>query len=593
MFSRVQLESNDHVFAFVAFLQANPELKPLVHTIITTPAAFGPSLLYVLPNLSSVECVDESQLGEPEDEDDEDEQGKDQDKHVFQKLEHALLRSPRSRVTVVVPDPADAKVLSFWAHELGKHMPVLLARGGVVTVECKDGPDSSAPPHHDVVQALVVSPDSKWIATGSLDSTIVLWNTADGSLVQRWIPHNYTPVGSLAFSPDSRFLVSSGDDGKAAVWEFGHGPSACRIATLEGHTGPVLICAWSPDGDTIVTGSEDGIARLWDACTPTYRQRALIQLKNAVVSLSFSADGSWLACGSRRGECCIVNVAQGTVHRSLWNSSSDNGNPYSQWQARDTIAVFDPISGSTRLATAPCGTCAGINVVDVKTASVLAHMGGKIGEVISMQDVAFSPDGTLVLGVPVLPALPAPPNLRSAVSIWRADTGADRFKLTGHTGDVRRARFSPCGRYIASAAADRTVRVWRTGGVWPCVATLSEHGEAVDHVAFSPDGRTLSSGARDGTVVIRQMRDIVLKEEQDQDLEQLLSILRGTSSVDPVLSSWFLSDSRPRSSGDDELEAKARIRDKLKVEPAGGSSSSSATKLPLDRNSKAKSETFE
>nr|VWP01754.1 Guanine nucleotide-binding protein subunit beta-like protein (Cytoplasmic antigenic protein 1) [Ganoderma boninense] len=69
MFGRVQLESSDHVFAFIAFLQANPELKPFVHTIVATPAAFGPSPLYLLPNLSSIECVDESQLEQPEDED--------------------------------------------------------------------------------------------------------------------------------------------------------------------------------------------------------------------------------------------------------------------------------------------------------------------------------------------------------------------------------------------------------------------------------------------------------------------------------------------------------------------------------------------
>ena len=87
MFGKVQLESSDHVFAFVAFLQANPELQPFVHTIVVTPAAFGPSVLYVLPNLSSIECVDESQLGEPEDEDGEGEQeregeGEDERLHI-------------------------------------------------------------------------------------------------------------------------------------------------------------------------------------------------------------------------------------------------------------------------------------------------------------------------------------------------------------------------------------------------------------------------------------------------------------------------------------------------------------------------------
>ncbi|PIL29688.1 hypothetical protein GSI_08126 [Ganoderma sinense ZZ0214-1] len=61
-------------------LQANPELKTFVHTVIVTPAAFRPSPLYVHPNISSIECVDELQVGEPDYEDDE---GKHESEPVF------------------------------------------------------------------------------------------------------------------------------------------------------------------------------------------------------------------------------------------------------------------------------------------------------------------------------------------------------------------------------------------------------------------------------------------------------------------------------------------------------------------------------
>lgn len=363
------------------------------------------------------------------------------------------------------------------------------------------------------MQTLVASPDSRWVATGSLDFTVILWDTADGAMVQRWVPHSYTPVRSLAFSPDSRYLVSGGDDGKAAIWDLSRG--ACKLATLEGHTGSILTCAWSSGGCTIATGSEDGTVRLWDP--RTFRQRALIELNAAVICLAFSPDGLWLACGSRSGECCIVNVPSAVLHRSFWLSpydGDDDGNdsfysPQAPHRARrDAIAVFDPTSGSTRLATAVCGSSAGIKVVDAEVGSVLAHVGGKTRELPPMQDVSFSPDGTFVLGV-------STETSRNAVYMWESDTGLELLRLTGHTDAVQRARFSPCGRYIASASADRTVWVWSTrNGL--CVATLSEHGEAVDHVAFSPDGKTLSSGARDGTVVIRQMRDIIFTGEQGQ-----------------------------------------------------------------------------
>ncbi len=57
MFASIALKSREHAFGFIDFLQDNPHLKPLVSSIIFSPTSFGPSLLYILPNLSEIECL--------------------------------------------------------------------------------------------------------------------------------------------------------------------------------------------------------------------------------------------------------------------------------------------------------------------------------------------------------------------------------------------------------------------------------------------------------------------------------------------------------------------------------------------------------
>jgi WD40 repeat protein len=89
----------------------------------------------------------------------------------------------------------------------------------------------------------------------------------------------------------------------------------------------------------------------------------------------------------------------------------------------------------------------------------------------------------------------------TVVRVW--DLGAGRLPraFRGHTRLVHRVRFSPDGRRLVTAAADRTVRLWDVAEARE-VARLDRYSGNVDCVAFDPTGSWLVTAARDGTVVL-------------------------------------------------------------------------------------------
>ena len=338
------------------------------------------------------------------------------------------------------------------------------------------------------------------MATGSRDSTIILWDATNGTIARQWVAHGYHRVYTLAFSPDGQHLVSGGKDGSAAVWDLSQ--EARKVTTLLQCDGAdVTRCAWSPDGLAIATVSEDGIMRLWDA--RTFRQRALHDLggKGAWTRyLAFSPNGRWLVYVSYQHGYSILDVAQGSLHRSL-GGDCPTGNTFS-FSAPDGItrAAFNPTS--MRIAIAPYGHPPRVNIIDIETGAFTSlHWKTEKSyfwkELID--DISFSPDGSLVL---------AAVNNPNTCYVWDASTGIGLFQLEGCLGCVPIATFSPCGKYIASAPTNKTVLLWRTSD-WSCLANLSDREHSVSHVAFSPDGKMLLSAHDDGQVIIQRMRDII------------------------------------------------------------------------------------
>ena len=129
------------------------------------------------------------------------------------------------------------------------------------------------------VFSIAVSPDGKYLISGSGDNTLKLWDIATGRIIRTFAGHT-GEVYSVVISPDGKYALSGSQDRTIKLWDIATGRV---IRTFAGYSGGASSATFSPDGKHIFSGMEDGAILLWDIGTD----------KEIVRFIAFN-DGEWI-----------------------------------------------------------------------------------------------------------------------------------------------------------------------------------------------------------------------------------------------------------------------------------------------------------
>ena len=291
------------------------------------------------------------------------------------------------------------------------------------------------------------SPNGKYIATCSADSTIKIWSATSGTLLHTLEGH-LAGISTISWNPDSTILASGSDDKAIRLWDVVTGK--CLPTPLLGHHNYVYSLAFSPKGNMLVSGSYDEAVFLWDVRTARV-MRSLPAHSDPVSGVDFVRDGTLVASCSSDGLIRIWDTSTGQCLKTLVHE--DN--------APVTSVRFSP-NGKFVLAST-LDSC--LRLWDYVEGRCLKTYQGHRNEKYSIGACfgTYGPEGELETGDGDVQrwAFAACGDEDGKTMLYDVSSKAVLQVLEGHDGPVLGVDASPNGDAIVTCGLDGTVNVWR------------------------------------------------------------------------------------------------------------------------------------
>lgn len=352
-----------------------------------------------------------------------------------------------------------------------------------------------------------------------------IWDAATGKLLVPplgKVPVHYHAFASR-FSDDDRWLLTYGNPGSVRVWHADTGEAAFPWDPDWGAADARFL----PGGQRFITTGGDGNIRFWGVEDGRLQGTSILQ-KEGFLSLSLSPDGQRVAvsCGSGLGlvwkldppgqpsvvlphGAPILHHALDSTGRLAVTAASDGTTRIWEWATGRPLGspMVHP-KGVTSMELSPDGRHIATGGLDMTARLWDAGTGAPLVAPLMHSNpvwtVEFDREGRRLVTasgastwVPVSfyinqPMVQGPSE--GEARVWEVASGRPLTPPLRHAALVIAACFSPDGRRVLTAGADRTLRLWDAATGDPVLAPIPLSGIPL-RAAFSPDGSRMVSGA--------------------------------------------------------------------------------------------------
>ena len=386
--------------------------------------------------------------------------------------------------------------------------------------------------HHDIIQNLEWSGDSRFFLSAAKDLTARIWSLdPEEAFVPTILSSHREAVLGAWFSNNQEEIYTVSQDGALFQWKYGKRahldgdvdgsededtPSNWQIVQRHfflQNNAKVKCAAFHVESNLLVTGFSNGLFGLYEL--PYFNMIHTLSIsQNDIDFVTLNRSGEWLAFGaSKLGQLLIWEwQSESYVLKQQGHFESMNALVYSPdgqriittaddgkikvWDTQSGFCVVtftEHSSGVTACEFAKKGNVLFTSSLDgsVRAWDLIRYRNFRTFTAptrLSFSSVAVDPSGEVVCAGSVD---------SFDIHIWSVQTGQLLDQLSGHEGPVSTLSFAPSGDTIVSGSWDHTVRIWSIFGRTQTSEPLQLQADVL-HVTIRPDSKQIAVSTLDG-----------------------------------------------------------------------------------------------